>query len=327
MCVIVRDEAAYIEEWLAFHLLQGASKILVYDNGSTDGTLQRLAQAAANAPINVIDWSEQSGHFDTIQRAAYMDGAARLIGSSDFVAFIDADEFLHAGVGRTAAGTLSAFPSEVSAVAVNQRVFGSSGFIKYGAAPVTSRFVRCTELEYVENRWFKTIARPEQIIEFDSVHSVVVRSGRYVMNDGGDLSRESDHPGLASRVGSGALTVNHYMLRSLEEYREKQKRWQSRSEMYERYSMGYFHGREPAANAVVDDRLAPLSEQVEHMMFRLRAGTQPVKVETPSTFDAASPLETASASVEHSVVEPQISTSALGTRMLRWLRGLLVKAT
>jgi len=270
MCIIVRDEAPYIEEWLAFHLLQGATKILVYDNGSTDGTLQLLGQAAANAPINVIDWSEQPGHFDMVQRAAYMDGAARLIGSSDFAAFIDADEFLHVGAGQTVTEALTAFSSEVSAIAVNQRVFGSSGLIDYNATPVTTRFVRCTEPEYVENRWFKTIARPEQIVEFNSAHSVVVRSGHYVMNDGGDLTRDTDHPGLASRIGRGPLTVNHYMLRSLEEYRGKQRRWEIRSEMHERYDMGYFHGREPTANAIVDDRLMSYSEQLEHMMFRLK---------------------------------------------------------
>jgi hypothetical protein len=38
ICAIVKDEARYIEEWLAFHFLQGVSQVLIFDNESTDGT-------------------------------------------------------------------------------------------------------------------------------------------------------------------------------------------------------------------------------------------------------------------------------------------------
>ena len=325
MCVIIRDEAPYIEEWLAFHLLQGATNILVYDNGSTDGTLQLLAKAAAAAPITVMDWSDQPGHFDTVQRAVYADGTVRLTASVNFVAFVDADEFLHAGEGQTVVEALGDFDQEVSAIAVNQRVFGSSGLVEHEPGLVTSRFIRCTEPAYVENRWFKTIARHKQIVKFSSVHSVVAGSGRYVMNDGDDLTRDTDHPGLATRVGEGRLTVNHYMLRSLEEYHRKQRRWQSRPEMHGRYSMGYFHGREPVANAVIDDRLVPLSEQIEHLMFHLRDPAPPVKVDTIATVEPTSSPETVSTSFKNGIKEPQIPPSRLLTRMLRRLRALFVR--
>ena len=276
ICIIVKDEARYIEEWLAFHLLQGVHRILVYENGSSDDTLQILHRAAANAPITVIDWSDRPGHFDTVQRAAYLDGATRLIGSSDFVAFIDADEFLHAGPQQSAAEALREFSSNVSAIAVNQRVFGSSGLVDYDPTLVTTRFVRCTEASYTENQWFKTIARPEQVVEFDSVHSVVIKSGVYAMSDGADLTRDTDHPGHANRIAYGALTLNHYMLRSLDEFRQKQKRATGRPELAERYGMGYFLGREPFANATIDDRLVRFSDRILQKMNEL---SQPARRE------------------------------------------------
>jgi hypothetical protein len=270
ICIIVKDEARYIEEWLAFHLLQGVHRILVYENGSSDETLEILHRAATNAPITIIEWSDYPGHFDTVQRAAYLDGATRLKGSSDFVAFIDADEFLHAGLHQSAAEALRKFSSNVSAIAVNQRVFGSSGLIEYESTLVTTRFVRCTETNYTENKWFKTIARPEQIVAFDSVHSVVIKSGIYTMSDGTDLIRDSDHPGNANRVADGSLTLNHYMLRSLEEFGQKQKRAMVRPELKERYGMGYFLGREPSANAAIDDRLVHLSDNILQKVIELR---------------------------------------------------------
>jgi glycosyltransferase involved in cell wall biosynthesis len=270
ICVIVKDEARYIEEWLAFHLLQGVNRILVYENGSSDDTLQILQRSAANAPITIVDWSERPGHFDMVQRAAYLDGATRLKGSSDFVAFIDADEFLHAGYQQSAAEALGNVPPNVSAIAVNQRVFGSSGLIDYDPTLVTARFVRCTEKNYIENKWFKTIARPEQIVEFDSVHSVIIKSGTYAMNDVTELTRDSGHPGQANRIADGPLTLNHYMLRSLDEFRQKQKRAMGRPELKERYEMGYFLGRERSANAAIDDRLAHLSDKILQKVVELR---------------------------------------------------------
>jgi hypothetical protein len=255
VCIIVKDEARYIEEWLAFHLLQGVNRILVYENGSSDETLEILHRAAVNAPITIIDWSDRPG---------------------DFVAFIDADEFLHAGSEQSATEALQSFSSDVSAIAVNQRVFGSSGLVDYDPTLVTTRFVRCTEDSYIENQWFKTIARPEQVVEFDSVHSVIIKSGTYAMSDGADLTRGTDHPGHANRIACGPLTLNHYMLRSLDEFRQKQKRAMDRPELKERYGMGYFLGREPSANAAIDDRLVRFSSNILRKMVELR---QPKKHE------------------------------------------------
>jgi len=36
LCAILKNEADYIEEWLAFHILQGVSRVILYDNNSSD---------------------------------------------------------------------------------------------------------------------------------------------------------------------------------------------------------------------------------------------------------------------------------------------------
>jgi hypothetical protein len=46
ICALAKDEALYIEEWLAFHFLQGASEILIFDNESTDNMRDILARVA-----------------------------------------------------------------------------------------------------------------------------------------------------------------------------------------------------------------------------------------------------------------------------------------
>jgi hypothetical protein len=92
ICAIVKDEARYIEEWLAFHFLQGVSQVLIFDNENTDGTRDILKCVARHLPISVVNWPGQD--YYQVQMEAYRDGAMRLTGQADWVAFIDIDEFL-----------------------------------------------------------------------------------------------------------------------------------------------------------------------------------------------------------------------------------------
>ena len=55
-CLYVRDEAADIAEWLAFHHVVGVDHILVFDNGSKDGTRAVVGHAARVASITLLPW-------------------------------------------------------------------------------------------------------------------------------------------------------------------------------------------------------------------------------------------------------------------------------
>lgn len=43
ICVIVKNEAPYMKEWIDYHRLVGVEKFYVYDNESTDSLLSVLA--------------------------------------------------------------------------------------------------------------------------------------------------------------------------------------------------------------------------------------------------------------------------------------------
>lgn len=270
ICAIVRDEARYIREWIAFHLLQGISQILIYDEGSCDDTKKIISDAAKRANVGWVDWSGKGGAFDTIQRQAYEDGAFRLTGNADFVAFIDADEFLYCHDGRPLPAELATFSAQTSAVAVNQRLFGSSGLKTYKPDYVTSRFTRCTRPDNLSNRWYKTVARPERISEIETVHSVNLRAGDYVLNDHQPFEKNPKHPGSADRIGAGKLLLNHYMLKSFEEYGWKQARGRSRG-LGGRYDDAFFTSRDSDdwANAVVNERLKAYAPSIADMIVKL----------------------------------------------------------
>jgi hypothetical protein len=273
LCAIVKDEEDYIEEWLAFHILQGVSRVVLYDNHSSDDTCRRARAFGLHARIEIVSWPDSTDGFDLAQRLAYYDGACRLAGVVDYAAFIDVDEFLFAADDRLLGPALAAFPEAVGAVAVNQRVFGSSGLLSSTGEPVTARFTSAAAADHPEAHWFKTIARPARVVGFDTVHSVVLTWGDYVLPDGRPLPPRTKHQGYSSIAVEGALRLHHYMLKSREEFEQKKRRWTGQ-DLSGRYTDEYFEERDRTSNAVVDDRLRAFAPRILELVASVRAGAR-----------------------------------------------------
>ena len=91
MSLVVRDEIALISANICFHAAQGVDAFFVMDNGSTDGTRERLQELKRTFDIEVVDRPDTSfkqGEWAT--ELAYM---AREIGKADYIISNDADEF------------------------------------------------------------------------------------------------------------------------------------------------------------------------------------------------------------------------------------------
>jgi hypothetical protein len=273
LCAIVKDEADYIEEWLAFHILQGVSRVILFDNHSSDDTCRRAKAFTGRLDVEIVSWPDSRDGFDLTQRLAYFEGACRLAGVVDFAAFVDVDEFVFASDCRPLGQVLAGFPDEVGAVAINQRVFGSSGLKSSDGNLVTSRFTMATAAEHPEAHWFKTIARPQRIVGFDTVHSVVLTWGAYVLSDGQALPPRPRHQGYSSLVPEGALRLHHYILKSREEFELKKKKWVGQ-DLGERYTDAYFDERDRTTNSVVDDRLKAFAPRILEIIASVRAGAR-----------------------------------------------------
>lgn len=264
VCAILRDERRYLLEWVAYHQLIGVGSFLIFDNESADGSEILLAELKR---LGVIDTVRAAGRGGPVQMAAYLAGARFLTGKADFVAFIDLDEFLVAEPNLPAA--LADTPADVGAIAVCQRVFGANGRERYEPEMVISRFTARAEDARSEHRWIKTIARPQCVAEFTSCHSVALTDGRYAMTDGGDHFTAA-HPGEASRICHERIWLNHYMLKSREEFGWKQQRGAfSDTADHTRFSEAYFAARDPNSNAVADVSAAARAEAVRRRIKRL----------------------------------------------------------
>lgn len=94
--MVVRNEADILAINVAHHLALGIDRILIVDNGSSDGTERVLERLAAMGPVR---WTRVEGPFLQSEVASSLAREAFLRGA-DWVVPIDADEFWFAPAGN-----------------------------------------------------------------------------------------------------------------------------------------------------------------------------------------------------------------------------------
>jgi hypothetical protein len=217
VAAIVRDERPYLIEWVAHYRLIGFERILVYSNECGDGTDVLLDRMQAAGLVTHHRWPDQPGV--VAQHAAY--GHAAAVAEPGWILFADADEFLCLHQDRHVGAFLDRFDADVSAIAINWRLFGSAGQLWRGPQPVTQRFTRAAPRGAHNERHFKTIARVADI-GHPAVHRVFLTRGRYVDADGREIAIERN--GFTPAVAHGRAQLNHYVVKSRAEFDDKRRR-------------------------------------------------------------------------------------------------------
>jgi glycosyltransferase involved in cell wall biosynthesis len=218
LCAIMKNERPYVLEWVAYHRVIGFDRILIYDNASTDGTATLLKRLAWTNVVEVIEWPDVPN--GSAQMTAYHDALQRI--STEWVAFLDADEFLNLHQDDTVAGLLSRVPDTAGALGINWRIFGSSGHQNFQRGLVMRRFLHCASPDYPTNRHIKSIARVRCISRMLTPHACELRSGSYVDASGRPFRVEN--AGFSPSVTHQWAQINHYVVKSRAEYEAKKAR-------------------------------------------------------------------------------------------------------
>ena len=180
---IVKNEAHIIYEWLSHHRAIGVGHFLIYDNGSTDGTRAEIAAFPDQRAITLIDWPMTFG-----QMPAYENALKRFGARFDWMAFIDADEFLVPVHGEPLAAILADFP-DADGLAVPWTLFGAGGHDRRPPGLVIETHTLRAEADYSVNRHTKCIMRPSAVAYLtSSPHIFIPRNGRIVREDLGRIS-------------------------------------------------------------------------------------------------------------------------------------------
>ncbi len=230
VCLIVRNEARDIAEWIAFHALLGFGTQIIFDNGSDDGTTRIIRAAASLHDIRLHDWTDRS---KSAQTRAYQAACEAYKLEFDWIAFTDSDEFLMPAQDEPIDDFLARFEGW-SGIAVHWAVYGSNGHVEYPAGLVLDDFTTRADASFFAARHVKSIVRPSFVNSCLNPHCFDLRghtAGSYCDARGHPMQwwPAPEHGGILPGLSLEppdytAARVNHYFTRSKAHWIAKLKR-------------------------------------------------------------------------------------------------------
>jgi glycosyltransferase involved in cell wall biosynthesis len=231
VCLIVRNEAAHILEWIAFHALAGFDTQIIFDNASDDGTAALIQHAAIQHDIRFHHWPNHSAQSQALAYEAACQ-AYRL--EFDWIAFIDSDEFLVTADAAPINALLARYEGW-SAVAVNWAIYGANQHEEAPAGLVVENFTARAPETFFPARHVKSIIRPRLAVRCPNPHYFEMREdidGHYCDTHGRYMLwlRAPESPDAVCRGVSRAtpdysvMRINHYFTRSRAHWLAKLRR-------------------------------------------------------------------------------------------------------
>ena len=246
---ILKNEGAYLKEWLDYHLLAGVDHFYLYDNDSTDN--QREV-AAPYIEAGLADYFHAPGK--VMQCTVYNDAVKNFKFHCRHMAFIDADEFIFPKTNQSIVEVVDEILSrnERSAgVAINWQIFGSNNHESADySGGVLERFTRRAPSDWAPdnlgNNRVKTVANPRKIKFVINPHYPNYFEKIFSVNENGaPVTEDSNCP-----VTFEKIAVNHYYTKSREEFAKKI--WRGRTDIFfNAYDMKLFDSYD--RNEIFDD--------------------------------------------------------------------------
>lgn len=226
----VRNEAAFLLEWLAHHRATGFDDFLVFSNDCADGTdtmLDRLAQMGLLTHIRNDGPYDKGGiQFTALRKAAKM----AQVKQADWILPLDVDEFVNIHTGDHTLSALHSAVPEASAITLTWRLFGTSGHARYEDTPILDTFTRCAPA-VMHWPWrasmFKTLYRNDGTYRKPGVHrprdpdTEKITQARWFDGAGRALPDDFRTKRLFSNYSQdnyALVQLNHYPLGALESY-------------------------------------------------------------------------------------------------------------
>lgn len=303
IAAIFRNEAPYVTEWIAHHRLMGFRDIFIADNDSDDGTWELLQALEQLGYLKCFRFPNPPGKRP--QLPAYTELMNRFGEAVDWMAFIDADEFVYpTNAERTAIPSLAglAVRPEIGAIVLNWAIYGSSWHKNHAAGLVTERFERCARRKMRVNQHYKTVLRSAAWSgAFPNPHQPRLDAPwQAVHANGAPVVPHTRHAaGLSSEVVWDVLRLNHYAVKSRQEFDERKRpkgRVSHPGERHETYFINHDHNDTPSP--VPQWLRSSLAAEVARLEAELRAaGHEPPERPTAAAALAA-PFEGVAGSLD-----------------------------
>jgi hypothetical protein len=208
ICLIIKNENEYLEEWLQHHRNLGFNYFIIYDNNSSFSVENYLKiNNNDNKDIAIYHWKDNE---HASQLRAYKHCCDNFKELYDYILFIDTDEFLMLKHHKTIQEFIDSKPK-----------FDGFGIYwrMYGMNMTNSRIPIKDYKLYSYDNHIKSILNPKKVIRFLDPHKATLEKNNVYIDE---LNRNIISPiGLHT---SKEIYIKHTWTRSLSEWNEKLKR-------------------------------------------------------------------------------------------------------
>lgn len=204
IATMVRDDNAYIDEWVEYHLAIGFEHILIYDHLSIVPVEPKWGTKVTVHRINIEFPFPEYIHLSTFRRF-----------KSHWILISDVDEFLVLLQHKDVKELLHGY-EKFGGLGIPWSMYGSSGYIKKPNGSVKDSYVwRCEDTP--DKQYVKTIVNTHFYQRIEDPHFVY--SSRPLVNELGE-----PFTGSLTDSPRKICKLNHYFTRSYEEWIQKRNR-------------------------------------------------------------------------------------------------------
>ncbi len=228
----MRNDGAYAPEWIAHHLAAGFDRMLVLSHDNADGTDAVLEGLAADPRIAHVSFTPK-GKKSVQWQALKLADDHPWLADADWAMFFDCDEFLCLPQGGSVKDLTALKGGAFDAIALPWRLYGSAGKVARtdGLTPVRFTQAAPLDLHFPLGHLFKTLHRPEafRALGVHRPRAKKSKPARWLGPDGAELPRgfalsDGTISLYGTHFGSRLAWLNHYSLRSLDEFMAKRAR-------------------------------------------------------------------------------------------------------
>lgn len=228
----VKNEAACLGEWLAYHSILGFENFIVFDNDSVDATPFLLHAARKHLNVAVVAWprlnNDEMPQFSAFETVL---GAARHARVANWALFSDVDEFLCLGEGASIQSFLRRYP-DCGGVAFNWLIFGSNGHESRPEGLTIEAYTRRAPVEFGANRHTKSVVRLDRVRRHlsNSHYFELLPDTRYVFPSGRtfpmgfSFDAESAFEVGNTEEDTRIAAIFHYIVKSRSDWLDKQSK-------------------------------------------------------------------------------------------------------
>lgn len=244
IAAIMKNEKPYLKEWIEYHRLQGVEHFYLCDNDSTDGTKEYLKPYINRNIITYLPMPGKNHQLDCYEKII-----KTYKNKTKWLAIIDLDEFLVPLKEKNMQDFLQEF-EDVSEVSLHWLNYGDNGTIRRPDGLVTEFF---TSHGRFLNHTVKSIVRPEDVVEFKSFGA-----NHYMQVKGKSVNENHDPVSfmLGFYPSARKARVNHYILKSFEEFLHKKSRGHPEGTAIN-YEYYFFHNENDIKNDMTMHRFLP----------------------------------------------------------------------